>query len=152
METLNNNDLWKAPTAPFSSLPPKESFPLVHNNGYTILVVDHEQSSRELISQYLKFSGYNVLVVESGVEALALIELYPIDLIFLDIMLPMMDGLAVCAAIRKTSEIPIVMLTTHCMLEYAARAFQLGADGCISKPFALNTLNMRIQGLLHGHL
>jgi DNA-binding response OmpR family regulator len=152
MGTVHTNTLWQTPLVAFSTFMSKENLPPVNNQHYTILVVDNDPSSRELASQYLLFSGYNVLVAETGLATLELIELHPIDLILLDILLPVMDGLAVCAAIRKTSEIPIVMLTTQGMLDYTARAFQLGADGCITKPFALNTLNMLIQGLLHDYL
>jgi len=135
-----------------TSAPPLQStqnFLQKQTERYTILVVDDDQTVRENVAQYLKFSGYNVLVVETGAAALALIELHPIDLIFLDVALPAMDSLAICAAIRKNYEIPIIMLTGQGMLDYAARAFQLGADGYITKPFALRTLSMRIQGVLH---
>lgn len=135
-----------------TSAPPLQStqnFLQKQTERYTILVVDDDQTIRENVAQYLKFSGYNVLVVETGAAALALIELQPIDLIFLDVALPAMDSLAICAAIRKNYEIPIIMLTGQGMLDYAARAFQLGADGYITKPFALRTLSMRIEGALH---
>ena len=148
MTTVYSDNLWETYTVSFPAFQPQQNLFKEQNNRYTILVVDDDQSIREKVSQYLKFSGYNVLVAETGAEALALIELRLVDLIFLDVTLPAMDGLAICAAIRKNHEIPIVMLPAQGMLDYAARAFQLGADGYITKPFALNTLSMRIQGLL----
>ncbi len=119
-------------------------------SDYTILVVDYERSTRELIRLYLNTLGYHVLVAENGAEALETMMTHSFDLVFLDIMLPNLDGLATCTAIREYSEIPIVMLTALKHLDYAAQALQLGADGYITKPFALNTLKLRLQGLLHN--
>ena len=148
MTKMDSNSSCETYMATFSAFQPQQNLSVEKNNQFTILVADDDQSIGEIVSQYLKFSGYNVLVAETGIEALALIELHHIDLIFLDDMLPMMDSLAVCAAIRKNYEIPIVMLTAQDLLDYAARAFQVGADGYVTKPFALSTLNLRIHGLL----
>ncbi|MCX6046596.1 MAG: response regulator [Chloroflexi bacterium] len=119
--------------------------------NYTILIVDDEQPIRELIGLYFRTLGYNVLLTDNGPKAVEFVRHYSVDLVFLDILLPRMDGLAVCTAIREHSEIPVIMLTALNSLDYAARAFQLGADGYITKPFKLSTLKMRAQTLLHNN-
>ncbi|MFN8486481.1 MAG: response regulator [Caldilineaceae bacterium] len=128
--------LWQNPTKP-------------ENSAYcTVLVVDDDQATRELMRLYLKSLGHNVLLAENGTEALEYVKNEPLDLIILDIILPERDGLVICAAIRQLVETPILMLTAANKIEYAARAFQLGADGYITKPFTFNTLKMRIRTFL----
>lgn len=119
-----------------------------NSSYYTVLVVDDEQATRELMRLYLKSLGYNVVLAESGMEALEYVQHEPLDLIILDLILPEQDGLAICAAIRQLVETPILMLTAANKIEYAARAFQVGADGYITKPFTFSTLKMRIRPLL----
>lgn len=114
----------------------------------TVLVVNDEQAAREVMRLYLKSLGYAVLLAESEMEALEYVKHEPLDLIILDLILPERDGLAICAAIRQLVETPILMLTAANKIEYAARAFQVGADGYITKPFTLSTLKMRIRPFL----
>jgi two-component system OmpR family response regulator len=150
MWTINYHDLGETAHTPvYHPMAPQYPVKTKNNNDYTILIVDDTQSSRELVYLYLKTLGYNVLLAENGVQALQLVAMHSVDLVLLDIMLPNMDGLAVCAAIREHSEIPIIMLTALSELDYTARAFQVGADGYITKPFSLSTLKMRLQDLLH---
>ncbi len=120
-----------------------------NNSRYTVLVIDDDQAICDLMQIYLKSLGFQVILAKNGDDALACIQAYTPDLIFLDICLPTQDGFTVCKAIRQEYEIPILMLTAANQLDYAARAFQLGADGYITKPFALNTLKIRIQALLN---
>ncbi len=154
MKPVNSQNLWGPSPADvyYRSMSYQPTMKQDSANNYTILIVDDDQLIRELIGLYLKTLGYNVLLTESGLKALEFVKLYPVDMVFLDIMLPHMDGLAVCTAMRELSEIPIIMLTALNSLDYAARAFQLGADGYITKPFKLSTLKMRVQGLLHHGL
>ncbi len=152
MKTQNSQAVWEAPQAVVYRPISDQYLPKTDNSNYTILIVDDDQPTRELIGLYLKTLGYNVLLAENGAKALEFVKLYTVDMAFLDIMLPTMDGLAVCAAISKLVEIPIIMLTILSKLDYTARAFQLGADGYITKPFRLSTVKMRIQSLLHNGL
>lgn len=122
---------------------------MADNGGYTVLVIDDDVAICELLQLYLKSLGLHVILAKSGAEALAIVQTQPPDLVLLEVFLPSMDGFAVCAAIRQESEIPILMLATVNQLDYAARAFQLGADGYITKPFTLQTLKIRIQALLN---
>ena len=154
MKSVDSQALWEAsPTAVYHRSP---AYPPIKQqdspNNYTILIVDDDQPIREHIDFYLQTLGYNILLAENGYNALESINIYSVDLVLLDILLPRMDGLAVCTAIREFSEIPIIMLTALNSLDYAARAFQLGADGYITKPFHLSTLKLRIQNLLHNRL
>ncbi|CAN5539752.1 hypothetical protein BH10CHL1_BH10CHL1_18500 [soil metagenome] len=154
MKSVNSQALMEIPSTVVYHRSP--SYPPIKQqdspNNYTILIVEDDQPIRELIGLYLKTLGYHILLAENGFNALESINLYSVDLVLLDILLPRMDGLAVCTAIRKFSEIPIIMLTALNSLNYAASAFQLGADGYITKPFHLSTLKLRIQNLLHNHL
>lgn len=119
-----------------------------NSSGYTVLVVDDDQATRELMRICLKSLGYNVLLAENETEALAYVMHESLDLILLDLIMPGRDGLAICAAIRQFVETPILILTATSKIEYAARAFQVGADGYITKPFTFSTLKMRIRPFL----
>lgn len=153
MQKLNSRDLQAIyQTALYHSPVRQNSSKMESNHSCTVLVVDDDHSIRELMRLYLKSLGHNVLLAEDGVEALEYVQTYTLDLILLDVILPGMDGLAVCAAIRKQVETPILMLTAANKIDYAARAFQLGADGYITKPFTLSTLKMRIQTFLSDRL
>lgn len=116
---------------------------------YTVLVVDDDLAMRELMYHCLRSLGLQVILAEDGIEGLELIKQYKIDLILLDILLPILDGFAICAAIRQDSEIPILMVTAINQLDSAARAFQVGANGYITKPITVETLKVRIQTFLN---
>ncbi len=116
---------------------------------YTVLVVDDDLAMRELMYHCLKTLGLQVILAEDGIKALEQLNNYRIDLILLDILLPILDGFAVCAAIRQDSEIPILMVTALNQLDSAARAFQVGANGYVTKPITVDTLKVRIQTFLN---
>lgn len=147
LDSLNvqNNNQTELLTPPLSSAPPKPECPA----SYTVLVVDDDQAMRELMYRCLKTLGLQVILAEDGIKALEHIKNYRIDLILLDILLPILDGFAVCAAIRQDSEIPILMVTALNQLDSAARAFQVGANGYVTKPITVETLKVRIQSFLN---
>ncbi|UQZ84695.1 Transcriptional regulatory protein WalR [Paenibacillus konkukensis] len=117
----------------------------------TILIVEDEQILREVIKDYLLHAGYLVLEAEDGKEALSLVQEQEVHLVILDIMLPRLDGWSVCRRIRKTSRIPIVMLTARADEEDTLLGFELGADDYITKPFSPPILLARVKRLLeHG--
>ena len=114
-----------------------------------ILVVDDEPYIRKLIADFLTDSGYAVLESGDGLDALAKFrEHEDIALIILDVMMPGMDGFEVCKEIRKTSELPVVMLTARSAEEDELNGFLLGVDEYISKPFSPKILVARIKSIL----
>lgn len=123
-----------------------------------IMIVEDEPRMRFLIANYLKKAGYQVLEAKDGREALGLFKTTPVDLIILDIMMPHLDGFAVCAEIRKTSDTIIIMLTAKSAEEDKLFGYELGADDYITKPFSpkviiakINTLFKRIKAQAKPH-
>ncbi|MBV7334911.1 response regulator transcription factor [Chloroflexi bacterium TSY] len=117
-------------------------------SGSTILVVEDELILRELLAKSLTSSGYKVLTAENGVVALEQLAKHQVDLVLLDIMMPIMDGFGACEQIRTVSDVPIVMLTALNRPEDVARDLKLGADEYITKPFAFSEMKVRIEALL----
>ncbi len=114
----------------------------------TILVVDDEPKIRQLAKDYLVENGFKVLTSGDGVQALAIAHREKPDLIVLDLMLPGMDGLDVCRAIRKESDVPIIMLTARVEEADQLIGLELGADDYITKPFSPRALVARVRALL----
>ena len=126
--------------------------PSKKNSDYQILVVDPERALRGQTRLSLKNLGYSVILAENSIAVLELVTTYRLDLVILDSTAPYIDSLTLCTAIREQSEVPIIMLTSPGNLDIAARSLQLGADGYLAKPFTLNTLKLRLQGLLDRQL
>lgn len=113
-----------------------------------ILVVDDEVKILEVVESYLEAQGYQVLTAENGAEAFALLDKHEISLVVLDLMLPDISGEEICTTIRKTSRVPIIMLTAKVEEENMLRGLHLGADDYITKPFSLKALQARIEAVL----
>lgn len=113
-----------------------------------ILVVDDEPLVQDLIRLYLEKEGFQVEKAWDGEEALAKLHATNPDLIILDIMLPKMDGWAVCKEIRKTSTTPIIMLTAKGEEFDRVLGLELGADDYVCKPFSPIELVARIKAVL----
>ncbi|MCR5251379.1 MAG: response regulator transcription factor [Lachnospiraceae bacterium] len=114
-----------------------------------ILVVDDESRMRKLVKDFLVKNDYAVLEAEDGNAALELFyEEKDIDLLILDVMMPGMDGWEVCKEIRKTSKVPIIMLTARGDERDELLGFQLGVDEYISKPFSPRILVARVEAIL----
>jgi heavy metal response regulator len=114
-----------------------------------ILVIEDETSIATFVQQGLTEAGYAVDLAEGGVDALHWINIAPYDLILLDIMLPDMDGLAVCAEMRRRDvQAPILMLTARDAIEDRVGGLDSGADDYLVKPFAFAELLARIRALL----
>ncbi|MDR9755803.1 MAG: response regulator transcription factor [Thermoanaerobacterales bacterium] len=114
-----------------------------------ILIADDEDRMRKLVGDFLKKQGYLVVEAADGREALEVFSSEPdIDLIILDVMMPVYDGWSVCREIRKTSQVPIIMLTARGEESDELFGFDLGADEYISKPFSLKILAARVHALL----
>ena len=116
-----------------------------------LLIVEDEGAIREGVREYLTEQGFHVFEAEDGVEALEVFEKESIDLILLDIMMPRKNGFEVLEEVRKTSKVPILMLTALHDEETQVRTFELLVDGFIQKPFSLVVLLKQIEAVLKRH-
>jgi two-component system alkaline phosphatase synthesis response regulator PhoP len=116
-------------------------------NG-TILVVDDEPKIVKLARDYLENSGFNVLTADDGSLALTIARQEQLDLVVLDLNLPVMDGLEVCRRLRSTSDVPIIMLTARIDETDRLIGLELGADDYITKPFSPRELVARVRAVL----
>ncbi len=114
----------------------------------TILVVDDEDTIREVVRRYLEREGFNVREAADGYEALDAIQEAPPDLIVLDLMLPGIDGLTITQHIRQDRQIPIIMLTAKGEANDRIRGLDLGADDYITKPFSPQEVVSRVRAVL----
>ena len=114
-----------------------------------ILVVDDEPSVRDLISDALNLAGYNSISAAHGLEALTKLRENQIDLMILDINMPNMDGYEVLQRMREQgSKKPVIVLTARLDREDTKRAFELGADDFVRKPFGIEELTLRVNAIL----
>ena len=113
-----------------------------------ILVVDDETSVTDLIGYNLRKAHYEVLVAHDGEMALLIARESRPDLILLDLMLPKIDGLDVCRELRKSSQVPIIMVTARGEETDRVIGLELGADDYLCKPFSMRELLARIKAVL----
>ena len=113
-----------------------------------ILLVDDDPNIRQLVNLYLEKEGFEVEMADRGDTALKLFKQSPPNLMLLDLMLPGMDGWQVCREVRKTSNIPIIMLTAKDETFDKVLGLELGADDYIVKPFDMKELVARIKAVL----
>ncbi|MBF0574028.1 MAG: response regulator [Desulfamplus sp.] len=113
-----------------------------------ILIVEDEQKIASLIRDYLEKSNYRVTIIGRGDQAVAQIRKSSPDLILLDIMLPGMDGMAVCREVRKFSNIPIIMITAKVEEIDRLLGLEIGADDYICKPFSPREVVARVKAVL----
>ena len=115
-----------------------------------ILVVDDESRIRKLVRDFLVRKDYEVLEAANGQEAVDLFfSQNHIDLIILDIMMPVMDGWQACREIRASSDVPIIMLSAKSDERDELLGFELGIDEYVEKPFSPKVLTARVEALLH---
>lgn len=114
----------------------------------TILVVDDELLIRNVIKEYLLNEGYKVLEAEDGFDALRVLSDNKVDLIVLDIMMPKMDGFTCLSEIRKTKNIPVIMLSARKEETDKLSSFDLGVDDYVTKPFSPKELVARVKAHL----
>ena len=112
-----------------------------------ILIVEDEDMIREGISDYLTDFGYETLQAADGLEALEQFSNHQVALILLDIQMPKLNGLEVLSEIRKSSQVPVLMLTAFQDEEYKMSAFAALADGYLEKPFSLSLLKVRVDAI-----
>jgi len=112
-----------------------------------ILVVEDETKIAEIVKAYLEKNGFTVVTVHTGEKAMSQLK-EGFDLIILDLMLPDMDGEDICSAIRKDSDLPIIMLTAKSEEEDRITGLGIGADDYVVKPFSPRELVARVKALL----
>jgi two-component system response regulator MprA len=115
-----------------------------------VLVVDDDAALRSAMSRTLELEGYAVDVAEDGMKALSFFDegaLKP-DVVILDLLMPNVDGMTACRLIRKTSDVPILMLTARDAVADRVEGLEVGADDFLGKPFAVVELLARLRALL----
>ncbi len=114
-----------------------------------ILVVDDEERMRKLVRDFLHKEGFIVLEASNGEEALSIMDsTQDISLVIMDVMMPILDGFETAEQIRKTSAVPIIMLTAKGDEEDELKGFRIGVDEYISKPFSPKVLVARVTAIL----
>lgn len=114
----------------------------------SILIVEDEADLSSVMADYVNAAGYAAQVIADGREALASVQRSVPDLIVLDIMLPSLDGLALCRAVREFSEVPIIMVTARVQEIDRLLGLETGADDYLCKPFSPRELVARIKAIL----
>jgi DNA-binding response OmpR family regulator len=116
--------------------------------GTRILSVEDDERIRTAVKLALEDEGWSVEEADTGEEALNAFQRQPADVVLIDIMLPGIDGFDVCRAIRRTSDVPIVMVTARADTHDVVAGLEAGADDYLTKPFAPKELSARIRALL----
>ena len=114
----------------------------------SVLIVEDDNNIAELLQMYLEKEGYAVTIAPDGGQGVSKFRAIKPDLVLLDLMLPVMDGWAVCKTIRAESQVPIIMLTAKSEERDELLGFDLGVDEYISKPFSPKILVARVEAIL----
>jgi two-component system response regulator MprA len=114
-----------------------------------LLVVDDDRDVRDSLRRALGYAGYAVTTAADGAEALATVAQAPVDLIILDVLMPMLNGLDTCRALRGRGDpTPVIVLTARDAVDDRVAGLEAGADDYLVKPFALRELLARVNALL----
>jgi len=112
-------------------------------------VVDDDPDVRDSLRRALGYAGYAVATATNGMEALSSLSRSPVDLVILDVLMPMLDGLDACRALRERGNtIPVLLLTARDAVDDRVAGLEAGADDYLVKPFALRELQARVNALL----
>ena len=114
----------------------------------SVLIVEDDKNIAELLQMYLEKEGYAVTLATDGGQGLDKFRAIGPDLVLLDLMMPVMDGWAVCRAIRANSQVPIIMLTAKGEVDDKVAGLKSGADDYITKPFEMKEVLARIEAVL----
>ncbi|MGM9572759.1 MAG: response regulator transcription factor [bacterium] len=115
---------------------------------YNILIIEDEKAIARFMQLELEHEGYQVTIVNNGLQALTVLEEGKIDLAILDLMLPGISGIEVCRRVRQFSDLPIIMVTAKDETADKVTGLDMGADDYLTKPFAVEELLARIRRLL----
>lgn len=115
---------------------------------YRILIVDDEEMIRSLLRRYAEFEGHTVGEAVNGMDALEKFRKERYDLVIMDIMMPVLDGLSACREIRKVSDVPIILLSARGEEYDRIGGFQMGVDDYVVKPFSPKELMLRVDAIL----
>ncbi|MBB3070633.1 DNA-binding response OmpR family regulator [Paenibacillus baekrokdamisoli] len=113
-----------------------------------LLVVDDDPHIRELVKLFLIREGFEVIEASDGIDALRILETEQVDMAIIDVMMPNMDGWALCKELRENTETPVLMLTAKGETSQKLKGFELGADDYLVKPFEPLELIVRVKALL----
>lgn len=114
----------------------------------TILIADDEAQIREILRIYFEKEGFKVVEAADGAAAIIQVQAAKPDIVILDIMMPVLDGLEVCRQVRKISDIPIIMLTAKDEDDDRILGLEIGADDYITKPFNTREVVARVKAVL----
>ncbi|MDD6312103.1 MAG: response regulator transcription factor [Firmicutes bacterium] len=114
-----------------------------------ILVVDDEMKIRSIIRKYAEFEGYEVDEACDGMDAVSKCRINKYDIIIMDIMMPELDGFSACREIRKTTDVPVIMLSARGEEYDKIHGFEVGVDDYVVKPFSPKELMMRISAIVN---
>lgn len=117
----------------------------------TILVIEDDEKIAAWIKIYVERAGYSAVIVKNGESGLAVAQSSKPDLILLDLMLPGLDGMEICRRLRRSSDVPIIMLTAKGTKRDKISGLDIGADDYIVKPFDPDELVVRIKAVLRRH-
>lgn len=115
---------------------------------YKIIVIEDDVMMSSMLAMYLVEEGYNVVEASTGEAGIQLIKQYSPDLVLLDLILPDVDGIAVCESIRQFSAVPIMILSTKSEVSERVQALKAGADDYLCKPFSMHELTARVEAIL----
>lgn len=113
-----------------------------------MLIIEDEPAIRTVLAEVFKSAGHSATLAADGMEGVASFRAQPCDLVVLDLMLPKIDGFAVCELIRQESDVPIMMLTARSAEADELRGFELLADDYVTKPFSVKVVLQRAEALL----
>lgn len=116
--------------------------------GPKILVIDDEENICELVTLYFEKAGYEVVCTGDGPDGVEMVRSQKPDLVILDLMLPGVDGLDICKEIRKTSNVPLIMLSARVDEVDRVLGLEIGADDYVTKPFSPRELLARVKAVL----
>ena len=114
----------------------------------SVLIVEDDKNIQELLQLYLEKEGYAVTVADDGIQGLGKFRAIKPDLVLLDVMMPGMDGWAVCKSIRADGDTPVIMLTAKSDTDDKITGLKAGADDYITKPFEMREVLARIEAVL----
>lgn len=113
-----------------------------------LLIIEDDRALRETIADYFGSKGWQITEAANGEEALETIRTAAFQLILLDVMLPKLNGFAVCRRIRERSDVPVIFITARVMEEDELNGYSLGADDYVTKPFSLPVLYAKSMSLM----